>query len=116
MSVLEIQCKYSSVCAQAAKHSKQPQQHSCYRHNSTGVQGGGNKVWFTLHDITVDGDSSMHASLVTKVPGSGLTIRKVECANHVVKCCRGALEKLVAENPIHGEGQARGSHAKASDY
>ena len=54
--------------------------------------------------FTGDGDSSVHASLVTQVPGWGHTIRKVECANHAVKCYRGALEKLVTEKP-HYKGR-----------
>ena len=29
----------------------------------------------------------------------GHIIRKIECANHAMKCYRGALEKLVQENP-----------------
>ena len=56
--------------------------------------------------FTGDGDSSVHANLVTQVPGWGHTIRKVECANHAVKCYRGALEKLVAEKP-HYKGKGK---------
>ena len=41
-----------------------------------------------------DGDSSVHITLIQIVPGWGHAIRKVECANHVCKCYRGALEKL----------------------
>ena len=33
------------------------------------------------------------------MPGWGHAIRKVECANHAIKCYRGALEKLVTEKP-----------------
>ena len=45
-----------------------------------------------------DGDSSVHPTLIQNVPGWGHAIRKVECANHVCKCYRGALEKLVKTN------------------
>ena len=46
-----------------------------------------------------DGDSSVHVSLVTGVPGWGHAIHKMECANHAIKCYRSALEKLVTEKP-----------------
>ena len=40
----------------------------------------------------------MVTALIQIVPGWGHAIRKVECANHVCKCYRGALEKLVKTN------------------
>ncbi len=46
-----------------------------------------------------DGDSSVYPSLIQQVPGWGHCIRKMECANHVCKCYRSSLEKLVSENP-----------------
>ena len=53
-----------------------------------------------------DGDSSVHASLVTQVPVWGHAIQKAECANHAIKCYRGALEKLVQEKPKYkGKGK-----------
>ena len=39
-----------------------------------------------------------HPTLIQNVPGWGHAIRKVECASHVCKCYRGALEKLVKTN------------------
>ena len=39
-----------------------------------------------------DGDSSVYPTLVPEVPGWGHVIRKVECANHCVKCYRSSLE------------------------
>ena len=40
------------------------------------------------------------------MPGWGHAIQKVECANHAVKCYRGALEKLVSEKPQYkGRGK-----------
>ena len=50
-----------------------------------------------------DGDSSVHPTLIQNVPGWGHAIRKVECANHVCKCYRGALEKLVKTNSSYKE-------------
>ena len=48
-----------------------------------------------------DGDSSVYPTLIQKVPGWGHAIRKLECANHACKCYRGALEKLVQDNPLY---------------
>ena len=53
-----------------------------------------------------DGDSSVHPSLITGVPQWGHAIRKIECANHAIKCYRGALEKLAQEN-AHYRGKGK---------
>ena len=51
-----------------------------------------------------DGDSSVYPTLLEQVPW-GRSIKKLECANHACKCYRGALEKLVQENPSYkGKG------------
>ena len=52
-----------------------------------------------------DGDSSVHATLISGVPGWGHVITKQECANHAVKCYRSALENLVKDKP-----QYKGRH------
>ena len=40
------------------------------------------------------------------MPVWGHTITKIECANHAMKCYRGALEKLVQEKPrFKGKGK-----------
>ena len=48
-----------------------------------------------------DGDSSVHSTLLQSVPGWRHAIKKLECANHCCKCYRGALEKLVQDNPSY---------------
>lgn len=48
-----------------------------------------------------DGDSSVYSTLVQNVPGWGRDIQKMECANHACKCYRGALEKVVQDNPSY---------------
>ncbi len=48
-----------------------------------------------------DGDSSVHSTLIQSVPVRGYDIKKMECANHACKCYRGALEKVVQENPTY---------------
>ena len=51
-----------------------------------------------------DGDSSVYPALLEQVPW-GRSIKKLECVNHSCKCYRGALEKLVQENPSYkGKG------------
>ena len=53
-----------------------------------------------------DGDSSVHAQLISGVSGWGYAIQKQECANHAVKCFRSSLEKLVKEKPQYkGKGK-----------
>ena len=52
-----------------------------------------------------DGDSSVYPALVSGVP-YGYFIKKVECANHAVKCYRTALENLVHDKPCYkGKGK-----------
>ena len=53
-----------------------------------------------------DGDSSVHAQLISGVSGWGYAIQKQECANHAVKCFRSSLEKLVKDKPQYkGRGK-----------
>ena len=44
---------------------------------------------------------SVYSTLVTSVPVWGRDIQKIECANHCCKCYRGALERLVQDNPSY---------------
>ena len=113
-----VRNKYCSVCAHSLKHNTEPQKHDCYK-NWDGpsssmetdilVQGfkeAETKDGLRYTTFTGDADSSVHANLVTQVPGWGHVIRKVECANHAVKCYRGALERLVMEKP-HYKGRGK---------
>ena len=45
-----------------------------------------------------DGDSAIHPTLGSGVPW-GYAIRKLECANHAMKCYRTELENLVHDKP-----------------
>ena len=57
-------------------------------------------------NIIADGDSSVFATLQEKVPVWGRAIKKMECANHICKCIRSNLEKLVEEKPQYkGKGK-----------
>ncbi|CAC5387679.1 unnamed protein product [Mytilus coruscus] len=58
-----------------------------------------------MHFIA-DGDSSMHAQIMDRVPVCDKHVKKLECANHITKCLRSNLENLVAENPSYkGKGK-----------
>ncbi|CAG2236224.1 unnamed protein product [Mytilus edulis] len=48
-----------------------------------------------------DGDSSVFARIREEVPGWGRSVSKEECANHLCKCYRSNLEKLVTDNPLY---------------
>ncbi|CAG2245733.1 unnamed protein product [Mytilus edulis] len=53
-----------------------------------------------------DGDSSVYAQIMQNVPVWGKYVKKIECSNHVCKCVRSNLEKLVNENPEYkGKGK-----------
>ena len=104
-----VRNKYCSVCVQAEKQDREPQHHDCHKNwdgpSSSmetdilveGFKEAESKYGLRYTTFIGDGDSSVHASLLTEVPVWGHTIRKVECANHAIKCYRGALEKLVQE-------------------
>ncbi|XP_071148268.1 uncharacterized protein [Mytilus edulis] len=51
--------------------------------------------------VVGDGDSSVFATIREGVPGWGRQVTKEECANHICKCYRSNLEKMVTENPLY---------------
>ena len=64
-----------------------------------------NKHGVRYMTIIADGDSSVFARIKEEVPIWGQSVQKAECANHVCKCLRSNLEKLVDENPSYkGKG------------
>ena len=113
-----VRNKYCSVCAQAESLGKEAPEHDCYK-NWTGssssmesdiiVQGfqeAESKYGLRYINFVGDGDSSVYPSLIAGVPQWGHAIRKIECANHAIKCYRGALEKLALEKPQYrGKGK-----------
>ena len=59
-----------------------------------------------------DGNSSVYPTLISSIPW-GYTIKKIECANHCIKCYRTALEKLAHDNPSYkGRGKLTESMRK----
>ena len=53
------------------------------------------------HWFICDGDSSVYHALVSGVPSYGIVIKKVECANHTVKCYRNRLEGVCNDKPAY---------------
>ena len=106
---LGVRNKYCQACAQNVSKEK----HRCYKNwtrssseMETDIILEGFKEAEQVHGVRYtrfvgDGDSSVHSTLLESVPGWGYAIKKLECANHCCKCYRGALEKLVQDNPSY---------------
>ncbi len=92
---LGVRNKYCSSCAQGISRDK----HHCFLNWSASSSE-------METDIILEGDSSVYPTLLQNVPGWGYAVQKLECANHACKCYRGALEKLVQDNPSYkGSGR-----------
>ena len=113
-----IRDKYCGVCTQAERANKEPQAHECYKNwdgpsssMETDILVEGFKRAETQHGLRYttfigDGDSSVYPTLLSQVPVWGHAIRKIECANHAIKCYRSALENLVKSKPQYkGKGK-----------
>ena len=106
---LGVRNKYCSSCARNIPADK----HQCYRNWSasssemeTDIILEGFLEAERVHGVRYtkfvgDGDSSVYPTLLQNVPGWGHAIQKLECANHACKCYRGALERLVQDNPSY---------------
>ncbi len=106
---LGVRNKYCSSCARNIPVDK----HRCYRNWSasssemeTDIILEGFLEAERVHGVRYtkfigDGDSSVYPTLLQNVPGWGHAIQKLECANHACKCYRGALERLVQDNPSY---------------
>ena len=106
---LGVRNKYCSACARNIPRDK----HQCYRNwsaSSSEMETDTILEGFLeaerVHGVRYtkfigDGDSSVYPTLLQSVPGWGHTIEKLECANHACKCYRGALERLVQDNPSY---------------
>ncbi len=111
---LSVRNKYCSSCAQGISRDK----HHCFLNWSasssemeTDIILEGFLEAERVHGVRYmkfigDGDSSVYPTLLQNVPGWGYAIKKLECANHACKCYRGALERLVQDNPSYkGSGR-----------
>ena len=112
---LDVRNKYCSIC-QKAGDSTVPQ-HTCFRNwdessseMETDIILKGFLQSEEQHGLRYtqfigDGDSSVYPALVSGVP-YGSFIKKLECANHAVKCYCTALENLVHDKPSYkGRGK-----------
>ena len=108
---LGVRNKYCSMCNVAENKQIAPPDHECHK-NWVGpsssmetdilvaaFQEAENKYGLRYTTYVGDGDSSVYPSLIASVPGWGHAIRKLECANHCIKCYRAGLEKLVQDKP-----------------
>ncbi|KAJ8298756.1 hypothetical protein KUTeg_022816, partial [Tegillarca granosa] len=105
--------KHCYICSQAESRHVEPRAHRCFKNWSESSQSmesdiilEGFQIAESTHglrytQVIADGDSSMFAKLQENVPIWGKSIGKVECANHICKCLRSNLEKLVDENPLY---------------
>ena len=115
---LGVRNKYCSIRAVATNKDTTPQQHNCFKNwNSssrameTDILLEGFRAAEAMHGLrymrmTGDSDSSVLANIQANVPGWGMKVSKVECANHAVKCYRSRLEKIVQDFPKYkGKGR-----------
>ena len=112
---LGVRNKYCSVCHKAAGGTIPP--HTCFLNwdesssaMETDIILKGFLQSEEQHGLRYtqfigDGDSSVYPALVSGVP-YGNFIKKMECANHAVKCYRTALENLVHDKSCYkGRGK-----------
>ncbi len=104
-----VRNKYCHACARNIS----PDKHACFRNwnkssseMETDIILEGFLEAEQVHGVRYihfigDGDGSVHPTLIQNVPGWGHAIKKLECANHACKCYRGALERLVQDNPSY---------------
>ena len=111
-----VRNKYCAVCSIAKKKQLTPPQHKCLKNwcgSSTSMEAdiiaAGFKASESMHglhytEVIGNGDSSVLHTVQTTVP-YGRDVKKVECANHAVKCYRGRLEQLAKDYPtFRGRG------------
>ena len=106
---LGVRNKYCSACARNIPRD----QHKCFKNwtrssseMETDIILEGFLEAERVHGVRYmkfvgDGDSSVYPTLLQNVPGWGHAIKKLECANHACKCYRGALERLIQDNPSY---------------
>ena len=106
-----VRNKFCSICQKGSN-----KEHECFKNwdgSSSSMESDiileGFRVAEKQHGLRYtnfigDGDSSVHTTLISGVPGWGHAITKQECANHAVKCYQSALENLVKDKP-HYKGR-----------
>lgn len=106
---LGIRNKYCSICAIAKSRDQVPSSHTCFKNwtASSGAMeadiisegfGKSEEMHGLRYTILVgDGDSSTYKTVV-ECCNYGHRVKKMECANHAIKCFRKNLHKLVEDN------------------
>ena len=100
-----VRNKYCAVCSKATDGNPPPK-HDCYLNCnassameadiiSEGFEEAYHQHGLRYMEYIGDGDSSVQPKLVEKLPW-GFAIKKLECANHAVKCFHASLENLVS--------------------
>ena len=113
-----VRNKLCVICRRAENENKTPPEHTCHANWTESSQAmeadiilSGFMEAESTHgvryiNIIADGDSSVYSTLLENVPIWGKDIKKLECANHICKCVRSNLEKLVQEKPQYkGKGK-----------
>ncbi|CAC5378247.1 unnamed protein product [Mytilus coruscus] len=112
-----IRNKYCYICNRCNSLGITPKDHECFKNWTESSQSMESDIivegFLKANDFGVrymhfiaDGDSSIHAQIMQRVPVWGKLVQKMECANHITKCLRGNLENLVNENPSYkGKGK-----------
>ncbi|XP_021338853.1 uncharacterized protein LOC110440231 [Mizuhopecten yessoensis] len=113
-----VKNKHCYICTIAESRNEEPAQHECFRNWSSSSQSMEVDVILdgflkaeSTHGVRymrliADGDSSVFATIQECVPIWGREVSKLECANHICKCLRSSLEKLVVDKPAYkGKGR-----------
>ena len=117
-----IRNKYCYICQRAESVACKAKPHDCFKNWDLSSQAmeadiivegflKANEYGIRYMTLIADGDSSTYAKIQEEVPVWGAHVKKGECANHVCKCLRGHLEKLVDANPSY---KGKGNLTKAS--
>ena len=107
-----IRNKYCYICQRAESVACKAKAHDCFKNWDLSSQAmeadiiveeflKANEYGIRYMTLIADGDSSTYAKIQEEVPVWGAHVKKGECANHVCKCLRGHLEKLVDANPSY---------------
>ncbi|XP_021375757.1 uncharacterized protein LOC110464719 [Mizuhopecten yessoensis] len=106
-----VRNKHCYICALSETRKTTPPSHTCFRNWTESSQAmeadiildgflNAEKLYGLRYmRMIADGDSSVFARIQQSVPIWGRHVIKMECSNHVCKCLRSSLEKLVFDKP-----------------
>ena len=112
-----VRNKHCSICAINARRETPIPEYNCFRNwsgNSCSMEADiileGFQLSEQMHGVQHcwligDGDSSVYYVVVSGVPSYGIVIKKVECANHAMKCYRNRLEGVCNDKPAYHSKQ-----------